>query len=519
MKRSTSVWSKMGGAIGRLFGVKPKLSAYEGATRSRLREGWTVVNPGPNTAADPMTRSYLVGRSRDGERNDPHCARVLSIFTNNLIGTGLDARAKFDEEDEASKAAAIEADALWAAASAYGGSDIEGDLTMAGQQEMEAGALGRDGEVLVRFILDPERTPLPFCFQILETDMLDESKDGELREGGYIKGGVEFAPTGRKVAFWLRRSHPGESNMLSMGSVRVSADDVFHLRLPRRPGQVRAVPLLTPVLKTKRDVGEFVEATIAAKKNESCIVGVVEKEPYSEFNPPPEYDDEPEDGAEADVFPSVINAEGKRETKIRAGTWVGVENGTKVTFNNPQLAANYPEFLKTHLQAFAMGTNVSYEQASGDFSGANYSAMRGGLLEFWTWIDRVRWNAFQPLQDWKWRKVQEVGFLIGRVRTSLVGAEWQAPARQSIEPDKDAIADYLKIRAGWIDEDDVIAGHGNHPAELRKKIAKNQKIRDDAGIVVDTDPRKYAWRGAFPPAVQATPLADQLPPGTEGAPP
>lgn len=508
----------MGRAVGRLFGVRPRLSSYEGATRSRLRDSWTVVNPGPNVAADAMTRSYLVGRSRDGERNDPHCARVLSIFTNNLIGTGLTARAKYDEDDAESKALAAEADALWAAASAYGGSDLEGDLTMAGQQEMESGALGRDGEVLVRFIIDPERKPLPFAFQILECDMLDESKDGDLRDGGgYIMGGIEYAASGRKVAFWIRRGHPGEAGLLSLGSIRVPADDVFHLRLPRRPGQARSVPLLSTVLKTKRDVAEFVEATIAAKKQESCVVGVVEKEPYGEYNPPPEFEDE--DDADADVFPSVVNAEGKREAKIRPGTWVGVEGGSRVTFNTPQLAANYAEFLKTHHQAFAMGTNVSYEQASGDFSGANYSTMRGGLLEFWTWIDRIRWNSFQPLQDWKWRKVMEIGFVIGRVRTASIGAEWQAPARQSIEPDKDAIANYLKIRAGWIDEDDVIAGEGYHPADLRDKIAKNQKIREQKGIVVDTDPKKYAWRGAFPPAVQATPLADEIPPGSEGAKP
>lgn len=509
----------MGRAVGRLFGMSPRLSAYEGATRSRLRDSWTVVSPGPNTATDAMTRSYLVGRSRDGERNDPHCARVLTVFTNNLIGTGINARAKFVENDPESKAAAAEADALWAAASAYGGSDLEGDLTMAGQQEMESGALARDGEVLVRFILDPERTPLPFAFQVLETDMLDESKDGDLRTGGgYIMGGIEFSASGRKVAYWIRRGHPGEAGLLSLGSVRVPADDVFHLRMPRRPGQVRAVPLLSSVLKTKRDVAEFVDATIAAKKQESCVVGVVEKEPYSEFNPPPEFDEEGEE-EDADILPSVVNAEGKRETKIRAGTWVGVENGSKVTFNNPQLAANYPEFLKTHLQAFAVGAMSSYEQASGDFSNANYSTMRGGLLEFWTWINRIRWNAFIPLQEWKWRKVMEIGFVIGRVRTAAIGAEWQAPAQQSIEPDKDAIADYLRLRAGWIDEDDVIASHGYHPAELRDKIAKNQKIREQKGIVVDTDPKKYAWRGAFPPAVQATPLADEIPPGTEGAKP
>lgn len=508
----------MGRAVGRLFGVRPRLaSSYEGATRSRLRENWTIANPGPNVAADALTRSYLVGRSRDGERNDPHCARVLTVFTNNLIGTGISARAKA-AEDEVSKAIAAEADAFWADVCAYGGSDIEGDLTMAGQQEMESGALARDGEVLVRFILDPERKPLPFAFQILETDMLDESKDGDLREGGYVMGGVEFAASGRKVAYWIRRGHPGEAGILSLGSVRVPADDVFHLRMPRRPGQVRSAPLLSSVLKTKRDVAEFVDATIAAKKQESCVVGVIEKEPYSEFNPPPEYE-ESEDNEEDDVLPSVVNAEGKRETKIRAGTWVGVENGSKVTFNNPQLAANYPEFIKTHLQAFAMGSMTSYEQASGDFSGANYSTMRGGMLEFWTWIDRVRWNGFIPLQQWKWRKSMEIGFVIGRVRTSLIGSEWQAPARQSIEPDKDAIADYLRVRAGWIDEDDVIASHGYHPAELRDKIAKNQKIREQKGIVVDTDPKKYAWRGAFPPAVQATPLADEIPPGTEGAKP
>jgi len=498
-----SIWRRMGRALG----LVPKAS-YKAAKPSRSRENWTVLNPGPNAAT--ASRMTLVGRSRDGRRNDSHHVRAATVWANNLVGSGLVAFAKHGE-DEASKRLAAEADAVWALACKRGVLDVSGEWTYEALQAQQAEAMFVDGGVLLRRIWDTD-SPIGMRVQMLEVDLIDDSLTRPRDEAGVkITQGVETNRYGRVLAYWLRMEHPGEGFGFVSKVERVPVSEIVYLRLPARPGQVHSVPATAAGMADKRDLSDFESYTLIAKKQEACVVGVVKRAPYNEWHRPPETDEENDDV----IVPHVVNATtGEIEGTMKPGQWVGVEDGDEVVFNNPQLASNYDQFKKSHLQSWAVSVGLSYEQATGDFSNANYSTMRGGLLEFWALIDRMQWGVFVPAQDVVWGWVMEAGWLRGLISSPLVEAEWQVPARASIEPDKDVLADILEIRAGLAVEDDKIAARGENPDRLRKRIVEAKAKRDAMGIVVDTDPTKYAFRGAFPPAVQATPLADEIPPGS-----
>ena len=105
------------------------------------------------------------------------------------------------------------------------------------------------GEVLVRFrerrVEDGLAVPLQL--QLLEPDHLDSSKTEELSNGGYILQGIEFDALGRRRAYWLFPSHPGENRGRALVSRPVPARQVLHLfeRLARS-GSRAAVAVSRP---------------------------------------------------------------------------------------------------------------------------------------------------------------------------------------------------------------------------------------------------------------------------------
>lgn len=517
-KPRPSIWARLANGIVRGLRREPRVTgkrapAYVAAGPSRSRDDWTLSNAGPNTVG-AASRASLTARARDLIRNDPHCARIVSVHVQNIVGTGILATAKHDGTPEG-KARAKMADWIWSEACKAGVLDNSGQLTGDGLQVSECRAWVGDGDVFIRRIVDLTARPVPMRIQVLEADMLDERQNGQvLPSGNRIVQGVEVNPSGRRIAYWFLTAHPGETYALggSGPSVRVDASDVHHLMRPLRPGQVRGITELAPIMAQKKDLGDFEAFTLTAKKTEALLVGVITRQPYDEWNPRPEipYADEDDEDEPSVLVPGVINSDGDLVGDMRPGAFLAVENGTDIKFNQPQIASNYDVFKKTHLQSCAIGTNLSYEQLSGDFSAANYSTMRGGMLEFWRHIDTMIWVYFVPAQDRVWQWVMESAWLAGLIDSPNVEAEWQPPKRQSIEPDKDAIADYLELRAGWVDEDDLIAARGYNPTALREKTAKNKAERDARSIVVDTDPTKMSWRGASP-AATPTPLAESAP--------
>lgn len=505
--------SRVGQGIARFFGVsggKASASPYKGAAPSRSKADWTMTSAGPNATVQAAL-PVLVARHRDGERNNPHIKRGVSIYVHALVGTGLMATARSDGSDEGNLQAA-EADEVWAAVSKRGVLDAMGVETVAGMQA-QAAREWQAGNVFLRRVPDRTAPIVPFRVQVLEGDMLDTSKTMPIEGGGEIKGGVEVNAIGRVLAYWIRNKHPGESGYAGAAatSVRIPIEDCVHLKLPGRPGQVSGVPVTSAILTTQKDAADFEAYTIIAKKSEALTVGVVTRAPYDEWNPPPEAPPPEYDASgkevEADVLvPGVVDVNGNLVGSMTPGQWLGVEAGTDVRFNNPQLAANYEPFVASHDRRTAVGMNISYEQMTGNFANANYSTMRGGMLEFWAEIDMLLWDYFEPAWDVVWGWVMEAAWLKGLVARPDIEADWQAPARPSIEPDKDAIANMINVRAGWVDEEDIIKANGYNPAKLRAKLKYNREQRELYGIISDADPAKYAWRGSFPPAEKGTPI-------------
>ena len=67
--------------------------AYEGAKLGRRTEGWVAAGTGANAEIAPAI-ARLRDRSRDLVRNNPYAAKAVTALVSNLVGTGLQPRAR-----------------------------------------------------------------------------------------------------------------------------------------------------------------------------------------------------------------------------------------------------------------------------------------------------------------------------------------------------------------------------------------------------------------------------------------
>ncbi|MCZ8149698.1 MAG: phage portal protein, partial [Roseomonas sp.] len=256
---------------------------------TRLRSAWQVLrgyaaaqdsrasawapSGGSATAEVGAAAPTVARRARDAVRNDPYAARIVDLWTGNAVGAGITTRWPDKAHAEAWR--------RWSDSTAC---DAEGRLDLYGLQALVMRAVVESGECFVR-LLPAELTlanPIGLRLQVLESDHLDTARQGVI-EGVPTLQGIGLGEAGEAVGYWLHRVHPGASWVLPGGatwlsSQRVPARDVLHIYRKRRPGQLRDVSWLAPVLTRLRDLGDYEAALLMKAKIEACLAAVVSED-------------------------------------------------------------------------------------------------------------------------------------------------------------------------------------------------------------------------------------------------
>lgn len=445
---------------------------YEGAKLGRRTEGWRTPGSGSNSeiaAALPRLRD----RSRDLVRNNPYAAKGVNALVSNLVGGGLKARARAGD-------AALNdvADKLWTSFAAE--CDADGRTDFHGLQAMVARAMVESGECLVR--LRPRRAidglAVPLQLQVL----------GEAKGGGFIHQGIEFDRLGRRVAYWLFPVHPGEVAAFSRGSLkskRVPAADVCHVFERLRPGQERGVPWFAPVIIKMRDLDEYDDAELVRKKIEACFAAFVL------------------DADDGETLGSIMggdvseNEAGRRIETFEPGMIEYLPAGKDVRFAAPAASGGYPEYMRFQLHAIASGLGLTYELLTGDLSQVNYSSIRAGLIEFRRRMEALQGQVLIPgLCSPVWRRFVKTAQAVDGLPTGDFGVEWTAPRFEAVDPLKDAKADVMSVRSGFMTLKEAIARNGYDPSDVLAEIADTNARLDELDLVLDSDPRRATQSGA-----------------------
>lgn len=444
--------------------------SYAAATKGRRGDNWRKSNLSA-TAEIAKSLPILRDRSREMVRDNAYAARGMQVIQTNTVGKGIRPAITCDDQRKED-----EIKARWLAWAETTDCDFDGIHNYYGLQGLVIRSVAESGEVLVRKrrASKGEGKALSVQLQVLESDFLVTDRvlsSVKADSGNTIIQGVEFNSQGKRVAYHLYETHPGNlgidtSVTGSFKTIRVPATEIRHVFRVDRPGQVRGVPWLAAALLRLKDFDDYEQAQLIRQKLAACYMAFVKDTEISEL-----------DEEEKELL-----------SKFEPGTIEFLPPGKDIVLANPpQINENYAEYTRIMLQAVAAGLGVSYEALTGNLKDINFSSSRMGWLEFQRNIDLWRSGIMNvqfndPTFGW---------FLDAAELESLStkGCEktWTAPRREMIDPAKEVPALVESIGAGIKTLSEVVRENGKNPEEHFMELAKERDELDKLGLKLNTE--------------------------------
>jgi lambda family phage portal protein len=468
------------GLLDRMRGVAlAARSAYAAARQPAGRAPWVAPTGSARKATDGAIRT-IADRARDAVRNNAYAARIVDLWVANAVGTGITTSWPSGSGEAAA----------WRAWVAGPECDAEGELDWPGLQALAFRAVVESGEGLVwmRPVPPTPDNPVGLTLQVLEGDRLDWQHTGMAGNGNRIVQGIELDARGRKVAYWMREDYDDFPLLRRADAkrIRVPAEDVIHLYRRRRPGQLRDVSWLAPILWQLKDLTEYESALLKKAFVEACLALVVTG------------DDE-----EAVTGDVLRDGRGQAVEAIEPQTIMYRRGGGSVETISPSGGGSHAGFARRQLEAASVGAGLTYDQVSGDLSQANYSSLRAGKIEFRRLLEQVQYTMLVPMLVQRVAKrFHAQGAMLGLFAPQMPAATHVPPAPEMVDPLKDTMALIAQVRAGFIAQDEAVAMFGRDFGEVMAKIAAANAAADEAGIILDTDARRVAKTGAAQDAAQ-----------------
>lgn len=316
----------------------------------------------------------LVARSRQQTNNNDYAKAFIRICKQNIIGDqgiklqarscGLDGKLDVKAND------AIEAE--WDNWGLAENCDVKGQASWQEIQELLIGTTPTDGEHFLQIVEGPDAGPYGFGVLVIDAQRCPpEFNQQGLKDGHYIRGGIEYNRYGRPLFYYFSEEDHNGSYSLSTSNLRkVAAEDIVHSFVGDMVGQRRGIPWTATGLYRLRHLGGFEEAAVVNARVSANKMGFIE---YAEgFGPELDEDDELHIQSE----PGVIQE---------------LPEGASYKAGDHQFpSGEFAQFIKAELRGTAAGFGVPYEELAQDREHVNYSSIRQGTLD-----SREHWKMLQ----------------------------------------------------------------------------------------------------------------------------
>lgn len=491
---------------------------YNGARRDRAQlSTWNPGGGSPTTDA-VADLPALRERSRDEMRNSPVAAGALNGTVTGVVGTGLSAMPSVDHEAlgiTEDAAAAWNDDTrrrfeVWAGSEnsdAARVNDFYSNTGLAKRTWLESG----DCFVITPRISRAGRAP-QLAIQIIEGDRV--CNPGKAANTATLIEGIELNPdTSEPIAVHIARFHPGDiaTGGQSWTRVPIRGDldrrNVLHLFDVLRPGQVRGIPWIAPILEPLKQLGRWTENELNAAVT-SSIFSVFAK-------------------MDAQAFQDIFDGDGESDQLIKdRSQWSGkLESGKVInllpgeelgsvssTRPNPE----FDPFWMAIMRQIGMVLEIPVEVLTMHFQ-SSYSAARGALLLVWrmykTRRDKLAKKFCQPLYElWLADEVADgriaaPGFFADAlVRAAWSRCLWMGDGPGSIDPQKEAAGAKARVdmETSTLDAESIL--HDGIPW----KVKHRQRTREIAAQKADGT---YMPPAGVVAAAPAAPQDDEPVPG------
>lgn len=436
-------------------------TAYKGAELNRIWKPWQPTHRSGD-AAIYEDQDMLSRRMRDLFRNDPLMKKLKRELCKHVIGAhGVQTFADVlmpdgpPGERDTDDAFNFEADELfnrWAEDEA----DAEGKFSWAQLQWQHfSEALASGGSLMLEVSDDDPKRSVPLCYQLLEYEQLDRSKDRPYTAGSNrIINGIEFDRRNRPVAYYIHDVHPYDSFQGGdTGSTRVPARRVIHTYFPDRPSENIGVTLFTANVQSARDLDWYLGNELTAAALGALLTMVVKRE-FGAGSGLGLTGADPNDAS--DTY-------GNSQVRLGPGLVadVGKDDSVEIAESNRPNRDAKP-FIDLIMRQAGQASGLSRGRVTGDYAQTSYSSARAEHLD-----DQA---YFQVLQSWcarsfvtpVRRRHTEMCAAFDRY-TSISARQFanrqfdmqrlyvQGIGREQLDPEKETQAAMERIRSGLSD--------------------------------------------------------------------
>jgi len=419
-------------------------------------------NPGTGSAVSdtiadlPMLRS----RSREQMRDAPVAIGAINTACSNIVGTGLAVSPALPaamlgmSQEQADR---WQADTklrfeMWAQSTDC---DLSRQLNFYGLQELALRTTLESGDA---FVVTPRvqraARPAALALQLLEADRVcnpDRRADTQT-----LIDGIEINPdTGEALACHIARIHPGEWRAtgntwqrLEMRGAQSGRRNVLHLFRPLRPGQVRGVPWIAPILEPLKQIARYTEAELNAAVTNALFSVFIKMDPQA-------FQDLFDEDAQGTLAKKATSWSGEMES----GRAVNLLPGESIETAAPgRPNAQFDPFLMSVMRQIGMALEIPLEILIMHFQ-SSYSAARGAMLLAWKFFrGRREWVAAQLCQPvyelWlsdevAAGRIAAPGFFADPLtRAAWCRAVWTGDGPGSIDPVKEVDAAQRRVELG-----------------------------------------------------------------------
>lgn len=345
--------------------------------------------------------------------------------------------------------------------------NLDGMGTLYNTQNLWAGSLFESGEALTRTLIKRSSAKIPLKLQIVAPEQLDP----RFFDPKGIKNGIQFDATGNIPTYYhFWKKHPSFHAMQAGANTRVAvkADSVLHMFDRTRPGQWRGIPKLTPAMLTIYEMDELTDATLVRQKAAQAMGWIIKKSSAGAM-PLLGNLEQVSEALPQETEESMGNT---RIQKVLPGGVHYLEEDEEAQFADiGDIGANFVSLLDHNWRSIASCLDITYEQLTGDLSGANFSSIRAGLIEFRKRVTLIQQLIFVnlgliPLTN----QFRELCAVYINRNAGIAKPTFIFPKQEWVDPLKDAQADVLEIRAGLATLKEKLAERGVEDVE--KHIAQ-----------------------------------------------
>lgn len=438
---------------------------------------WQPTNTSATTDQQKSDQDTMVARSRDSWRNQMLGQAVVGRLDTNVIGAGLVAKPKIPGKKELSKTIQDKFE-KWCKHCEY-----EDDVNFYSFQSLVFSSWLVAGDVFINTVVDGKDE---LRLQAIEAERVSNSNlapdTKERIQGVYL-------PNGKPSAYSVQSTHPGDVRpeytwkTFSKYGSETGRQRFFHLWRKIRPGQVRGVPILTPVLESFRKVDRYIDATLVDAVVTSLFSAFVKTDGGMGL---PGYTDSTQEAAQNETKQDRIF--------LKPGMVVNLQPGEDVSFGDPgRPNPNFEAFVNAIIKMIAACIGIPFDVLMMQYN-SSYSASRAALQQFWKTVLKYRWEFIekfcQPIYE-LWLENEVVS---GRLDLDLSVEEnyncvWVGPTKGSIDDTKEVIAARERINLGVSDiETEAEEISGRDWMEINEQRTLEHDIRKKSDLEKENSP-------------------------------